>query len=114
MIVNLRLSLTTSWHGATDATLAALEPAGQAVRTKGTHMWVFGPVGGCARAGRGHARAAAIGRRRVLRRWRTASWPGRGRAVGELWGRREGGSKASSPSRWKRATRQLIQLWETP
>ena len=35
---------------------------------------------------------------------------GGGRAVGAPGA----GSKAASPSRWKRETRRLIQLWETP
>ena len=51
---------------------------------------------------------------RSRRSWQinpTVVW---GMAVGELLGRRERGSKAASPSRRKRATRRLIQLWETP
>src|SRR6202022_267957 len=43
---------------------------------------------------------------RSRRSWQIRSAVAWGMAAGERLGRREGGSKAASPSRWKRATRR--------
>jgi hypothetical protein len=53
-------------------------------------------------------------RMRSWRTWQISSTVAWGMAEGESLGRRERGSKAASPSRRKRATRRLIQLWARP